>query len=112
MAYRKLGVKSAHRRAMMRNLATSLIKDEKIQTTEPRAKELRGFVERMITLGKKGDLASRRRAMAFLTEEDMVKKLFDDLAKRYQNRAGGYTRLIRLEQRRGDSAQMVLVELV
>ncbi|MCL2817404.1 MAG: 50S ribosomal protein L17 [Clostridiales bacterium] len=112
MTYRKLGVKSAHRRAMMRNLATSLIKDEKVQTTEPRAKELRGYVEKMITLGKKGDLASRRRALAFLTEEVVVGKLFSDLAKRYQNRAGGYTRLIRLEQRRGDSAQMVLVELV
>ena len=112
MAYRKLGVKSAHRRAMMRNLATSLIKDEKIETTEPRAKDLRGFVEKMITLGKKGDLAARRRALAFLTEEDMVSKLFAELAPRYQNRAGGYTRIIRLEQRRGDSAQMVQIELV
>ena len=112
MAYRKLGVKSAHRRAIIRNMTTSLFKNEKLETTEPRAKELRGFAEKMITLGKKGDLASRRKALAFLTEEDMVSKLFEDLAERYRSRNGGYTRIIRLEQRRGDSAQMVLVELV
>ena len=112
MAYRKLGVKSGHRRSMLRNLATSLLKNGKIETTEPRAKELSSVVEKMITLGKKGDLAARRSALAYLMEEDVVTKLFTEIAPGYANRQGGYTRIIRLEQRRGDGAQKTLIELV
>lgn len=112
MAYRKLGVKSAHRRAMLRNATTSLIKNGKIDTTEQRAKEIASAAEKMITLGKQGDLAARRAALAFLTEEDMVTKLFGELATKYADREGGYTRITRLEQRRGDAAQMARIELV
>ena len=112
MAYRKLGVKSAHRRALLRNATTSLIKNGKIDTTEQRAKEIASMTEKMITLGKKGDLAARRAALAFLTEEDMVTKLFGELAAKYADREGGYTRIIPLEQRRGDAAQMARIELV
>ena len=112
MAYRKLGVKSAHRRALLRNATTSLIKNGKIDTTEQRAKEISSMTEKMITLGKKGDLAARRAALAFLTEEDMVTKLFGELATKYADREGGYTRIIPLEQRRGDAAQMARIELV
>lgn len=112
MAYRKLGVKSAHRRALLRNATTSLIKNGKIDTTEQRAKEIASAAEKMITLGKQGDLAARRAALAFLTEEDMVTKLFGELATKYADREGGYTRITRLEQRRGDAAQMARIELV
>lgn len=112
MGYRKLGVKSAHRRAMLRNAATSLLKNGQIDTTEPRAKEIASVAEKMITLGKKGDLASRRSALAFLTEEDVVTKLFGEIAEKYADRNGGYTRIIRLEQRRGDAAQMARIQLV
>ncbi|MCL1872485.1 MAG: 50S ribosomal protein L17 [Clostridiales bacterium] len=112
MAYRRLGVKSAHRRAMMRNAATSLFKHGKITTTEPRAKELASIAEKMITVAKQGDLAARRRALAFLLEEDVVTKLFEDISGQYKERQGGYTRIVRLQQRRGDGAQMVLLELV
>ncbi len=112
MAYRRLGVKSAHRRMMLRNATTSLIKNGKIETTEPRAKELVSMAEKMITLAKQGDLAARRRALAYLTEEDVVTKLFGEVAAKYADRQGGYTRIVRLQQRRGDAAQMCLVELV
>ncbi|MDO4581315.1 MAG: 50S ribosomal protein L17 [Bacillota bacterium] len=112
MAYRRLGVKSAHRRAMLRNATTSLLKNGRIDTTEPRAKEIVSVAEKMITLGKKGDLASRRSALAYLTEEDVVSKLFGEIAEKYAEREGGYTRSVRLEQRRGDAAQMVRIELV
>ena len=112
MAYRKLGVKSAHRRALLRNATTSLINNGKIDTTEQRAKEIASAAEKMITLGKQGDLAARRAALAFLTEEDMVTKLFGELATKYADREGGYTRITRLEQRRGDAAQMARIELV
>lgn len=112
MAYRRLGVKSAHRGMMLRNAATALLKNGKIETTEPRAKELASVVDKMITLGKKNDLAARRAALAYLTEEDVVTKLFKEIAPKYENRQGGYSRIIRLEQRRGDGAQMALVELV
>ena len=112
MAYRKLGVNSAHRRAMLRNAVTSLIKNGRIDTTEPRAKEIASVMEKMITLGKKGDLAARRDALAFLTEDDMVTKLFTEVATKYADRQGGYTRIIRLEQRCGEAAQMARVELV
>ncbi len=112
MAYRKLGVKSAHRRALLRNAATSLIKNGRIDTTEPRAKEIASVTEKMISLGKQGDLAARRTALAFLTEEDVVSKLFSEVAPKYAERQGGYTRIIRLEKRRGDAAQMARIELV
>ena len=112
MAYRRLGVKSAHRRAMLRNSATSLFKNGKIETTEARAKELAAVADKMITLAKAGDLAARRRVLSYLTEEDVVKKLFSETVLKYADRQGGYTRIVRLEQRRGDAAQMVLLELV
>lgn len=112
MAYRKLGKTSSHRRAMFRNMATSLLDKERIETTEPKAKELKSIAEKMITLGKKGDLASRRLALAYLMDEDVVTKLYTTIAPRYQDRQGGYLRIIKTEQRRGDAAQMVLVELV
>jgi large subunit ribosomal protein L17 len=112
MAYRRLGVKSAHRRAILRNASTSLLKNGKIETTEARAKELASVVDKMITLGKKGDLAARRTALAYLNEEDIVTKLFNEIAPKYADRQGGYTRIIRLGQRRGDAAQMALIELV
>ncbi|MDD2496586.1 MAG: 50S ribosomal protein L17 [Desulfitobacteriaceae bacterium] len=112
MAYRKLGRTSSHRRAMFRNAVTSLFDKEKIQTTEPRAKELRSIAEKMITLAKKGDLQSRRMALAYLMDEDVVTKLFNTIASRYTDRQGGYLRIVKLEKRRGDAAQMVLMELV
>lgn len=126
MAYRKLGRTSAHRKAMLRNLTTDLIVNEKIVTIETRAKEVRKFVEKMITLGKKGDLASRRRAAAFVMNvvadvkeenDDVVvqsalQKLFDDLAPRFAERNGGYTRILKMSERRGDAAKMVVLELV
>jgi len=112
MAYRRLGVKSAHRRAMLRNATTSLFKNGKIDTTAPRAKELVSVAEKMITLGKKGDLAARRAALAFITEEDIVTKLFTEIAPKYEGRDGGYTRIIPLQRRRGDAAEMARDELI
>lgn len=112
MGYRRLGVKSAHRRAMLRNASTSLLKNGHIDTTEARAKEIVSVAEKMITLGKKGDLAARRSAMAYLFEEDVVSKLFSEIAEKYADRQGGYTRIIRLEKRRGDAAQMARIQLV
>jgi len=112
MGYRKLGVKSQHRRAMFRNMATSLLKNGKIETTETRAKEIASVVEKMITLGKQGDLAARRNALAYLMEEDVVTKLFAEIAPRYAQRQGGYTRIIKTAKRKGDGAPMALIELV
>lgn len=120
MSYRKLGRTSAQRKAMLRDLATDLIISERIQTTEARAKELRSVVEKMITLGKRGDLHARRQAAAFIRHEvanaengqDAVQKLFSDIAPRYEERQGGYTRIMKLGQRRGDGAPMVIIELV
>jgi large subunit ribosomal protein L17 len=112
MAYRRLGVKSAHRRAILRNASTSLLKNGKIETTEARAKDLASVVDKMITLGKKGDLTARRTALAYLNEEDIVTKLFSEIAPKYADRQGGYTRIVRLGHRRGDAAQMALIELV
>ncbi len=112
MAYRRLGVKSAHRRALLRNATTSLIKNGTIETTEPRAKEIVSCAEKMITIGKRDDLAARRQALAFLTEEDMVTKLFKEVAPKYADRNGGYTRMVKLAARRGDAASMVRIELV
>lgn len=112
MAYRKLGMRSSHRQAMFRNIVTSLLKEERVETTETRAKEIKRIADKMITLGKRGDLHARRQALAFLREEDVVKKLFDELGPRYKDRQGGYVRLIKTGFRRGDAAPMVLVELV
>ena len=108
----KIGLKPAHRRAMFANMACSLIRAGRIETTLTRGKEVRRLVERMITLGKKGTLADRRRAVSILGRKDVVKYLFDDLSPRYSDRQGGYTRVVKLDQRRGDAADMCLVELV
>lgn len=113
MAYRKLGRTSKHRRSMLANLTKDLIMNERIETTETRAKEARKFVDKMITYGKKGDLVSRRKALAFMqNDKEATKKVFDDLAVRFANRNGGYTRILKLEERRGDDALMVILELV
>jgi len=111
--YRKLGRTNKHRRSMLANLTKAVIMSEKIETTETRAKEVRKFVDKMITYGKDGSLGARRRALAFLhNDKDVVKKVFDDLAKRYEGRNGGYTRILKLTERRGDDALMVILELV
>jgi len=110
--YRKLGRESAHRNLMLRNLVTSLLKSGRIETTEPKAKETRRLAEKMITLAKRGDLHARRQVLSFVTEETVVKNLFDDIAPKYQERNGGYTRIMKLGPRRGDSAEMVIIELV
>ena len=110
---RKLGRVSSHRKAMLRNLATDVIMHGKIETTDTRAKEVRKSVDKMITLGKRGDLVSRRSALAFLhNDTEVVKKIFDDLAKRYEKREGGYTRILKVDERRGDGALMSIIELV
>ena len=109
---RKLGRPTDQRRAMLRNLTTSLLKHGKIETTVTRAKETRCLAEKMITLGKRGDLHARRQALAFVTEEDVVKELFDNIAPKYAERNGGYTRMIKLGPRRGDASEMVILELV
>ena len=113
MAYRKLGRTNKHRRSMLANLTKDVIMNERIETTETRAKEVRKFVDKMITYGKNGSLVARRNALAFLHNDEVaVKKVFDDLAKRYANRNGGYTRILKLTERRGDDALMVILELV
>jgi large subunit ribosomal protein L17 len=110
--YRKLGKPTAHRKAMLRNLVTDLLREERISTTECRAKEAGREAEKMITLGKRGDLHARRQALAVIYDESVVKKLFDDIAPRYAERHGGYTRILKLGPRRGDSAEVVFLELV
>ena len=110
--HRKLNRSPSHRRAMLRNMVTSLLEHEEIRTTSPKAKEVRRIAEQMITLGKKGDLHHRRQAIAFLFDDKVVGKLFDDLAPRYGERQGGYTRLTKLGPRKGDNAPMVQLELV
>lgn len=126
MAYRKLGRKSAQRNALLRDLTTDVIVYGRIETTETRAKEVRKFVDQMITLGKKGDLASRRRAAAFLRNEiasatvegdqvvveRVLTRLFGEYAERYADRQGGYTRVLKTGPRRGDGASMAIIELV
>ncbi|MEI6856221.1 50S ribosomal protein L17 [Psychrilyobacter sp.] len=111
-SYRKLGRRTKHRMAMLMNLTISLINEERIETTVTRAKELRKFAERMVTLGKKGDLAARRRALAFLRDKDTVAKLFADVAPKYTERKGGYTRIMKTGIRRGDSSPMAIIEFV
>ena len=113
MAYRKLGRTNKHRKSMLANLTKDVIMNERIETTETRAKEVRKFVDKMITYGKDGSLVSRRKALAFLHNDNTaVKKIFDELAPRYANRNGGYTRILKLTERRGDDALMVILELV
>lgn len=108
----KLGRKASHREAVMRNIITSLLREERIETTEAKAKVLRTEVDRMITLGKRGDLHARRQALSYLMDEDVVTKLFEELADKYRDRQGGYTRILKKGFRKGDSAPIVLVELV
>lgn len=112
MAHRQLNVTASHRQAMFANMAAALIKHEQIKTTLPKAKEMRSVVDKLITLGKKGGLANRRRAMAVLRDEAMVAKLFDALATRYAKRQGGYTRVLKAGMRYGDAASMAFLELV
>lgn len=113
MAYRKLGVDNKHRRSMLANLTKDVIMNGKITTTETRAKEVRKFVDKMITYGKNGSLVSRRQALAFLQNDTVaVKKVFDELAPKYATRNGGYTRILKLDERRGDNSLMVIIELV
>jgi large subunit ribosomal protein L17 len=110
--YRKLGRESAHRKAMLRNLVTDLLREGRITTTEMRAKEARRIAEKMITLGKRGDLHARRQALACIYDEDVVTKLFDEIAPGFEDRQGGYTRILKLGPRRGDNAEEVYLELV
>ena len=126
MRYRKLGRTSSQRKAMLRDLTTDLLINERIVTTEARAKEIRSTTEKMITLGKRGDLHARRQAAAFVRNEiadvreendeivveTALQKLFNDIAPRYADRNGGYTRILKTEPRRGDAAKMVVIELV
>lgn len=109
---RKLSRSSSHRWAMMRNLITSLLRDEKIRTTDPKAKELRRWVERVITLGKQGTLHARRQALGIVQDKVVVRKLFDTIAPRFKERPGGYTRIIKIGWRHGDAAPVSLIELV
>lgn len=110
--HRKLGRVGGHRRAMMRNLVTSFLREERIETTVTRAREVNRVAEHMITLGKQGDLAARRQALAYILDEDVVTKLFTNIAPRYTERTGGYTRIMRTGFRRGDAAPMAILELV
>lgn len=110
--YRKLGRTSSQRKAMLRNLVTALLEHDKIMTTDTRAKEAQRIAEKMITLGKRGDLHARRQALAYITKEDVVKKLFDEIAPKYKEKNGGYTRILKVAPRRGDGAEVVLLELV
>ena len=109
---KKLNKTSSHRKAMFMNLSNALIKHEQISTTLPKAKELRRFVEKIITLGKKNTLESRRKALSILQDSNMTKKIFDVLAKRYQDRNGGYTRIIKLGNRFGDNASVAVIEFI
>jgi len=108
----KLGRTASHRRAMFRNMVTSLLAQERIETTVAKAKEARRFADRMVTLGKKGTLHARRQALTFIMDKDVVSKLFSELAPRYADRNGGYTRIIRTGFRRGDGAELAILEMV
>jgi len=112
LGHRKLGKGTPHRTAMIRNLTGDVLEYGRITTTLGKAKEVRKMVEKMITLGKKNDLAARRRALAYLYNETTVTKLFDQISKTYEKRAGGYTRILKLGLRRGDAAESVFLELV
>jgi large subunit ribosomal protein L17 len=110
--YRKLGLSTDQRKAMLRSLVTSLLKHGKIETTVTRAKETQKLAEKMITLAKRGDLHARRQVLAFVTEEDVVTNLFENVAPKYAERNGGYTRILKIGPRRGDGAEVVILELV
>ena len=110
--YRKLGRSSAHRKAMLRNLVTDLLREGRITTTDTRAKEARRQAEKMITLAKLGDLHARRQVLAYVYDESVVTKLFDEIAPKYEDRQGGYTRILKLGPRKGDNAELVFLELV
>lgn len=109
---RQLSRNSAHRWALMRNMITALLREEKIRTTDPKAKELRRWVDRVITLGKRGDLHARRQAAGIVQDKAVVQKLFDTIGPRFKDRPGGYTRIIKIGIRHGDAAQMSVIELV
>ncbi len=109
---RKLGRATDHRMALFRNLVTDLLKHERIITTEAKAREVKGLAEKMITLGKRGDLHSRRQALGYIYDRKIVEKVFDDLAPRYADRPGGYSRMVKIGQRLGDGARMAQLELV
>ncbi len=110
--HRKLGRPTAHRKAMLRNQTTDLLREGRITTTLTRAKETRRMAEKMITLGKRGDLHARRQALAYIYDESVVTELFDNIAPKYADRNGGYTRILKLGPRQGDTAEMVFLELV
>jgi large subunit ribosomal protein L17 len=107
---RKLNRTSAHRKSLFRNLVLALVKHQRIKTTDAKAKELRRYVDRMVTLGKRGDLAARRLAFSFMQSRDAVKRVFDEIAPRFKERNGGYTRVVKFGFRRGDAAPMSIVE--
>lgn len=109
---RKLGRPTDHRRAMLRAMVTYLLENGKIETTVTRAKEVRSVTEKLITTAKRGDLHSKRQIFSFITKEDVAKKLIDEVSSKYQDRAGGYTRIIRTGPRRGDAAEMAILELI
>ena len=110
--YRKLGRDSSARKALFRSVLTSFFRHGRIETTEAKAKEVSGLADQLITLAKRGDLSARRAAIARLYDEDVVRKLFSEIADKYKDRQGGYTRILKLGPRRGDAAPMVLIELV
>jgi large subunit ribosomal protein L17 len=112
MSGRKLNRTSSHRKAMLANMAAALVKHEQISTTLPKAKELRPYVEKLVTMGKKGDLAARRNAISVMRDKDQVAKLFDTLAPRYKERQGGYIRIMKAGFRFGDNAPMAIIEFV
>jgi len=112
MSYRKLGRNTGHRRAMLRNLVTSLLRSDRIVTTETRAKEIKRITEKMITLGKKGNLTARRLALAYIYDEAVVRRLFNELSEKYSERPGGYTRITKMGYRRGDGTLVAMIELV
>ena len=112
MAYRKFGRDSSARKAMLRDVVTALFDKERIETTEAKAKEVSGLADQMITLAKRGDLHARRQALAFMTDETVVRKLFETIAPKYKERQGGYTRVLKLVPRQGDAALMAILELV
>ena len=109
---RKLGRTSDHRTAMLRAMVTFLLEKGKIETTVTRAKEVRAMTEKMITLGKTNDLHSKRQALAYITKESVVKKLFDEISPKYKDQNGGYTRIVKIGPRRGDAAEMAIIELI
>ena len=110
--HRKLGRPTAHRKAMLRNQVTDLLREGRITTTDTRAKEARRQAEKMITLAKRGDLHARRQVLAYVYDESVVTKLFDEIAPKYEDRQGGYTRILKLGPRKGDNAELVFLELV